>query len=51
MKYKSYFELGGDSKQALRESGFRDFPAIVPRWGLSGGDIYVIHLVWSRLVT
>ena len=41
MKYKScYFELGGDSKQVLRESGFRDFPAIVPRWGLSGGDIY-----------
>ena len=41
MKYKScYFEQGGEGEQTLRESGFRDFPAIVPRWGLAGGDIY-----------
>ena len=41
MKYKScYFEQGGDGEQVLRESGFRDFPAVVPRWGIAGGDIY-----------
>ena len=41
MKYKScYFEQGGEGEQTLRESGFRDFPAVVPRWGLAGGDIY-----------
>ena len=41
MAYKScYFELGGDGEQLLRESGFKDFPAVVPRWGISGGDIY-----------
>ena len=41
MRYKScYFEHGGaEGEQVLRESGFRDFP-VVPRWGLSGGDIY-----------
>lgn len=41
MAYGSYyFELGGDSEKLLRESGYRRFPAVVPRWGLSGGDIY-----------
>ncbi|BAQ93822.1 putative phage head-tail connector protein (p21) [uncultured Mediterranean phage uvMED] len=41
MKYKScYFEQGGDGEQVLRESGFRDFPAIIPRWGIAGGDVY-----------
>ena len=41
MKYKScYFEQGGEGEQTLRESGFKDFPAVVPRWGLAGGDIY-----------
>lgn len=35
-----YFELNGDSGKVLRESGFRQFPAVVPRWALSGGDIY-----------
>lgn len=41
MAYKScYFELGGDGEQLLRESGFKDFPAVIPRWGISGGDIY-----------
>ena len=41
MAYKScYFEIGGDGEQVLRESGFKDFPAVVPRWGISGGDIY-----------
>ncbi len=41
MKWGSYyFELGGNSEQVLRESGFNQFPALVPRWAVSGGDIY-----------
>lgn len=41
MPYASfYFELGGDTNKVLRESGFKTFPALVPRWGVSGGDIY-----------
>lgn len=41
MAYGSYyFEQGADDNKLLRESGFRSFPAVVPRWGLSGGDIY-----------
>jgi len=35
-----YFEVGGDPDVYLRESGFPDFPALVPRWAISGGDIY-----------
>jgi hypothetical protein len=35
-----YFELGGQSDKVLRESGFKQFPAVVPRWAVSGGDIY-----------
>jgi len=41
MKYKScYFEQGGEGEQVLRESGYKDFPAVIPRWGVAGGDIY-----------
>ena len=41
MAYKScYFEMGGDGEDVLRESGYKDFPAVIPRWGISGGDIY-----------
>ena len=41
MAYKScYFELGGDGEQVLREGGYKDFPVVVPRWGVSGGDVY-----------
>jgi hypothetical protein len=41
MAWKSvYFELGADKDKYLRESGFRRFPAVVPRWGVTGGDIY-----------
>ena len=41
MAYKScYFELGGEGEQTLRESGYRDFPCVIPRWGVAGGDIY-----------
>ncbi len=35
-----YFELGGDSDKVLRESGFKQFPALVPRWAVAGGDMY-----------
>ena len=41
MPYRSvYFELGGDPNQLLRESGYQSFPAVVPRWNVTGGDIY-----------
>ena len=41
MAYKScYFETGSDGDQVLRESGFKEFPAVIPRWGVAGGDIY-----------
>lgn len=35
-----YFEVGGEKDKYLRESGFREFPAVVPRWATAGGDIY-----------
>src|SRR6202043_3737282 len=35
-----YFELSGDSEMMLRESGFKQFPAVCPRWAVAGGDIY-----------
>lgn len=41
MAWKSiYFEQGGNEDQILRESGFKEFPALCPRWAVSGGDIY-----------
>jgi len=41
MAYGSwYFEVGGEEGKFLRESGFQQFPALVPRWATSGGDIY-----------
>lgn len=41
MAFKSvYFELGSDNDTYLRESGFKTFPALVPRWQVVGGDIY-----------
>jgi hypothetical protein len=41
MAWGSYtFEVGGNPNQFLRESGFKDFPALVPRWATAGGDIY-----------
>lgn len=41
MAYGSYtFEVGGNPHQFLRESGFKEFPALVPRWATAGGDIY-----------
>lgn len=35
-----YFEVGGEDGVFLRESGFMQFPALVPRWSVVGGDIY-----------
>lgn len=35
-----YFELNADKGKYLREGGFDSFPALVPRWAVSGGDIY-----------
>jgi hypothetical protein len=34
-----YFELSS-SDEVLRESGFKQFPALCPRWLVMGGDIY-----------
>lgn len=35
-----YFEFGGDQGKFLRESGFKRFPGVAPRWAVAGGDIY-----------
>ena len=42
MAYKSiYFEPGNNlDNLVLRESGYKDFPALCPRWATAGGDIY-----------
>lgn len=42
MPFKSvYFELNSEKENKyLRESGFKTFPALAPRWAVAGGDIY-----------
>lgn len=35
-----YFERGASFEDTLRDGGYREFPAIVSRWDLAGGDIY-----------
>lgn len=41
MPYASvYLELGGDDNLILRESGFKRFPVLSPRWQVTGGDVY-----------
>lgn len=42
MAFKScYLEIGSDNEgKYLRESGFREFPAICPRWIVDGDDTY-----------
>ena len=35
-----YFELLGNHDHVLRESGFKRFPGLCPRWEVTGGDIY-----------
>jgi hypothetical protein len=37
----AYIEIGKESDKAiLRESGYRRFPAMAPRWAVNPGDIY-----------
>ena len=41
MPWKSvYYEVGGDPNTPLRESGFKRFTALCPRWDVAGGDVY-----------
>lgn len=41
MAWKSvYWEIEGDSVTPLRESGYKKFPGLAPRWAVTGGDIY-----------
>ena len=41
MPFRSvYFEAGGNDDDLLRESGYKDFNAVCPRWAISGGDVY-----------
>lgn len=35
-----YFEAAGDPERLLSEGGFDEFPAMAPRWYLSGSDVY-----------
>lgn len=41
MPFRSvYLEKNATDNEVLRESGFKRFPALCPRWSISGGDIY-----------
>ena len=41
MAWKScHLELGGDDDKLLRESGYKRFPVLAPRWAVAGGDVY-----------
>ena len=41
MKFSStYLELGGNDDKFLGESGFKRFPALCPRWSITGNDIH-----------
>ncbi len=35
-----YFERSSTNKSVLRESGYKSFPCVCPRWQTVGGDIY-----------
>jgi hypothetical protein len=35
-----YFEAGNDPDKLLSDSGYDDFPAMCPRWYVSGTDVY-----------
>jgi len=35
-----YWESGNGGGKLLRESGFKSFPCVAPRWATQGGDIY-----------
>jgi Bacteriophage head to tail connecting protein len=36
----NYLELGGNEDKFLRQSGFKRFPGLAPRWAVTGNDIY-----------
>ena len=39
--YESIFiEVDAEENRTLRESGFRQFPGLTPRWVVRGGDVY-----------
>jgi Bacteriophage head to tail connecting protein len=41
MKFSSiYMEAGGNEDKFLSESGYKKFPALCPRWAVTGNDIY-----------
>ena len=41
MPFRSvHYELNGDQNKVLRESGFKRFPGVGPRWETRTGDIY-----------
>ncbi len=42
MPFASYYfeESAGDEAPLLRESGYRSFPFLVPRWQVRGSDVY-----------
>ncbi len=41
MPWESVFiESGQDNNMTLRESGFKQFPVLAPRWIVRGGDVY-----------
>lgn len=41
MPFRSlYFELDGPKTSFLRQSGFKKFPTLAPRWKAVGGDVY-----------
>lgn len=41
MPWKSvYLIVGAESDHVLRESGFKRFPVLAPRWSVSGADVY-----------
>jgi hypothetical protein len=35
-----YYEVGGKDQDVLRESGYKMFPALTPRWETRGADVY-----------
>lgn len=41
MPYAScYFEAASEGEKVLRESGFKEFPVLAPRWAVVSGDVY-----------
>jgi hypothetical protein len=44
-----YFEMGENTSKVLRESGFKKFPCLVPRWIVRSGNIYGASPAMSAL--